>query len=1328
MVDKNNAINFSYISIIFIIGIIFLSGQALADVSSITLNSPANNTYTNDSTQNFSFIALSSSNATFSCDLFVGGGNRGTNASVSNNTLTTITSTTVADGNYMWNLSCTDSGNSSISESYNITFDTLAPTTTATGNNGTSYTFNTWSGNEVIVTFNCADTGTGCNATYYCTNTSDSCTPDTLYSGPVNVSNSGTTYVRYNSIDNSNNSESVGSSIIKIDRMPVNISQNVIVTPDRFACALGGSLDANENVTIKVNATDDVGVSDVMLNLSSINPTSGLINTTYNVTSGLWEATFAVNDTTNDNFNVQNITIIANDSAGNGYMSWGGDQPYTYIILYNMTQPEFTDSCYATGAGSTNICKILDFENANLVDEIELNGSLSCTDGIGMPWGDRYNTVAKLNFSNLNLSTQGIDQKLGGLEDAISVIFTTPGQFGDSFVFVNTTAFAELNSTTILELYGLPFSEAPSIISPPGENAVNISFVQDTPYTIPMGAYNLTVPRINLTFTVSGFSQYNITDNVAPTITINSPTATYYASSVVLMNVTVNGTGTQLSNISLNLDGLNIYEWNNSMIYEECSNLTSDWDAVVCPYMASNLSDGNHTLNVTAYDLGGISPGNMAYSEVTFGSDLTAPTTTTDESGAWHKVAYDVTLIPTDSGSGVAYSSYSVDGGVLSNGTVVNINTSANHTVSFYSVDNLGNVESLKNVSAALDLVAPITTYIPPTGWQGTVVTINLTATDALSNVSYTSYNISGTWMNGTIFYVNSTGNHTINFYSVDNAGNIETTNNANLLVDLTAPTTVAAGTASNGSVYVFGEWSNNTALINLTATDANSGLNTITYCTDTLNTCAPNMTYTSPINITTPGTNYLRFGSIDDVNNTETTNFQKVLILSDNSTMLNANTNISGNTTGVAIPENNTESNITVDNGINATLDLGALINTTSNTTSGTATTSGAIAVETNTSVGIVNVVLPENMTLSGNASWTGILNLPTIKPTTSVNVTADSGYTATTGSVIEIGFNDISLTANRAIRINVSGQAGKYAGYFRDGSFTKISTTCTADTQVAGDALSVGGDCKIDVGADLIIWTKHFTKFVTYTQTAEPSSTTTTTTSTTGGTTEETNIKTEKSYQLGTVNVSSDKTATFTGVPITAVKINPASEMNYTKINVIVFKEKPSEIPKINNAYSDYMDMSVEAHPLVSITDAKITFGVSKTWLTENGFTSGNVILYRYRNSWTKLETKMTSQDSQNYYFEATTPGFSYFVIGAEKETTTTPTTSPIVTNDTTKPVANPGEDNGTAVPASDVKTKQKPYDNTWWIIILVVIVVLAIILPLTMRKKPNKKHHQK
>jgi len=61
----------------------------------------------------------------------------------------------------------------------------------------------------------------------------------------------------------------------------------------------------------------------------------------------------------------------------------------------------------------------------------------------------------------------------------------------------------------------------------------------------------------------------------------------------------------------------------------------------------------------------------------------------------------------------------------------------------------------------------------------------------------------------------------------------------------------------------------------------------------------------------------------------------------------------------------------------------------------------------------------------------------------------------------------------------------AGKEAGYSRGGDFTKITEVCSADNQSTGDALEAGAECKIDIGDDLVIWTKHFTRFVSYTQT---------------------------------------------------------------------------------------------------------------------------------------------------------------------------------------------------------------------------------------------------
>jgi hypothetical protein len=122
----------------------------------------------------------------------------------------------------------------------------------------------------------------------------------------------------------------------------------------------------------------------------------------------------------------------------------------------------------------------------------------------------------------------------------------------------------------------------------------------------------------------------------------------------------------------------------------------------------------------------------------------------------------------------------------------------------------------------------------------------------------------------------------------------------------------------------------------------------------------------------------------------------------------------------------------------------------------------------------------------------WNGTINVPTVKANSTVTATPDSGKTATVNSVIEIGYGDVKLVFSNAVRILIPGQAGKDVGYSRSGVFTKITNTCSADTQDVGNALAAEGDCKINAsnGLDLVIWTKHFTSFATYTQTTNSSS----------------------------------------------------------------------------------------------------------------------------------------------------------------------------------------------------------------------------------------------
>lgn len=192
------------------------------------------------------------------------------------------------------------------------------------------------------------------------------------------------------------------------------------------------------------------------------------------------------------------------------------------------------------------------------------------------------------------------------------------------------------------------------------------------------------------------------------------------------------------------------------------------------------------------------------------------------------------------------------------------------------------------------------------------------------------------------------------------------------------------------------------------------------------------------------------------------------------------------GSNKNLAVTANTPNAFITVPEGVSgATVNVGSLL--TGNAAGGVSSSSLPaldIAAVTSINSNPVQVKIPAGTIVSGSASWTGSINVPTLQAANTVSVTPDSGKSATINTVIEIGYGDVPLTFSKAVRILIPGQAGKDVGYYRSGQFTKISNNLTADTQAAGDALADEGDGKINVGSDLVVWTKHFTKFVTYTQ----------------------------------------------------------------------------------------------------------------------------------------------------------------------------------------------------------------------------------------------------
>jgi hypothetical protein len=172
-------------------------------------------------------------------------------------------------------------------------------------------------------------------------------------------------------------------------------------------------------------------------------------------------------------------------------------------------------------------------------------------------------------------------------------------------------------------------------------------------------------------------------------------------------------------------------------------------------------------------------------------------------------------------GSGVKQTAYTTDGTDPASSATAQvygspISVTQTTTVRYASVDNAGNQEAaqsqLVQIGAAADTTAPVTTIACSStscisGWYRASVPITLSATDAGSGVSKTTYTTDGTNPRASAtaaaysqpFSLASTS--TVKFYSTDNAGNAEITKSRLVRIDSDAPA-VAITTPANGSSF----------------------------------------------------------------------------------------------------------------------------------------------------------------------------------------------------------------------------------------------------------------------------------------------------------------------------------------------------------------------------------------------------------------------------------------------------------------------------------------------------------------------------------------------
>jgi hypothetical protein len=282
------------------------------------------------------------------------------------------------------------------------------------------------------------------------------------------------------------------------------------------------------------------------------------------------------------------------------------------------------------------------------------------------------------------------------------------------------------------------------------------------------------------------------------------------------------------------------------------------WQIYNSPFTLSD--DGVYTINFYSVD----NAGNQESTETRIIEiDKTAPTTTASGiSDNWSNQDQTITLSATDSVSGVNETQYELSDGIWRTYTgQITISTEGYNELTYHSMDNADNVESFQIAYVKIDKTAPTTTASGiSNSWSNQSATITLNAADNLSGVAKTQYQLNnGGWQTYKgPFTISTEGNNKLDYRSIDNAGNVETTHTTYVKIDKTVPTTTASLSKTS--------WTAGNVSVSLNATDQSSGISKIQY---QINSGAW-QTYNNPLTISTEGQTKVNYRSLDNAGNAE--------------------------------------------------------------------------------------------------------------------------------------------------------------------------------------------------------------------------------------------------------------------------------------------------------------------------------------------------------------------------------------------------------------------------------------------------------------------------
>jgi len=295
-----------------------------------------------------------------------------------------------------------------------------------------------------------------------------------------------------------------------------------------------------------------------------------------------------------------------------------------------------------------------------------------------------------------------------------------------------------------------------------------------------------------------------ISDSQAPSSAVNPLPAFTNMKGVNLTCNAADTGGSGLAYVQLFYRGGNSGDYS---VYTTDANPSGHWasGSIYVELDCLKLGEGLYQFYSLAMDRAGNVESTPMTPDASTTFDLTSPNTIASNDGAgapgWNNGSVMVTLIVNDTISGVSNTSYRIDSGPWN--TYIEpfqISAHGSHIVQYYSNDKAGNIETTRSIIVNIDLQAPISTSEVSSErgeneWYVDEVIVIITPTDQGSGVQKTMYRLDGvSWVEyGVNIRISAQGIHTLEYYSIDKAGNKETINSISIKLDKSPPTVVCS-------------------------------------------------------------------------------------------------------------------------------------------------------------------------------------------------------------------------------------------------------------------------------------------------------------------------------------------------------------------------------------------------------------------------------------------------------------------------------------------------------------------------------------------------------